>query len=222
MLEWAKKEVELACKKENPNRHDNEWDYGCACYESALKAFESLCNEGHSGFSIGVTKNILNRLIDGKPLTPIEDTEDTWRFSFEKKDGTKVYQCKRMSSLFKKIDKDGIVSYDETGRFVGVNIGSKTSYTSGFIRDIMNTIVDPITMPYMPKSKPYYVYTEDFLYDEKNGDFDTIAVHYYISPEGERKDLCIYLKETEKGFDQISFNEYAKRKEVYKKKKRGY
>lgn len=52
MLDWAKREVEIACKKENPNRKEGEFDYGCACYESAIKAFESLCEDGHSGFSI--------------------------------------------------------------------------------------------------------------------------------------------------------------------------
>ena len=32
----------------------------------------------HSGFSIGITMNILNRLVQCKPLTPIEDTPDVW------------------------------------------------------------------------------------------------------------------------------------------------
>ena len=58
------------------SRNDGEWDYGCACYESALKAFGSLCEDGHSGFSIGLTKAILNRLINNKPLLPIEDTDE--------------------------------------------------------------------------------------------------------------------------------------------------
>lgn len=40
MLDWAKREVEIACKKENPNRKESEFNYECACYESALKAFE--------------------------------------------------------------------------------------------------------------------------------------------------------------------------------------
>ena len=61
-----------------PSRKDGEWDYGCACYESALKAFGSLCEDGHSGFSIGLTKAILNRLINNKPLLPIEDTDEVW------------------------------------------------------------------------------------------------------------------------------------------------
>ena len=74
MKSWAEKEIEIACAREKANAEDSdEWNYGVACYQSALKAFNSLCEDGHSGMSIGFTKNILNRLIDGKPLTPIED-----------------------------------------------------------------------------------------------------------------------------------------------------
>ena len=45
----------LACEHERKvsGVEDDNWDYGCACYESALKAFESLCEDGHSGYSIG-------------------------------------------------------------------------------------------------------------------------------------------------------------------------
>lgn len=79
LLDWAKREVEIACKHENPYRKEGEFDYGCACYESALKAFESLLEDGHYGFSIKMTQAILNRMIDEQPLTPIEDTDDIWR-----------------------------------------------------------------------------------------------------------------------------------------------
>lgn len=100
MKEWAKREVEFACKRENPNRKEEEFDYGCACYESALKAFNCLMEDGHSGMSIGITKSILNRLIEGKCLTPIEDTEDIWNYIHDSKDGGKCYQCKRMGKKF--------------------------------------------------------------------------------------------------------------------------
>ena len=42
MTEWAKREVEIASKRERGDKPESEWDYGCACYDSALKAFESL------------------------------------------------------------------------------------------------------------------------------------------------------------------------------------
>ena len=63
-MNGLKNEIELAKKQEEKNAPDGEWDYGCACYDSAFKAFQSLCEDGHSGMSIGFTKNILNRLID--------------------------------------------------------------------------------------------------------------------------------------------------------------
>ena len=73
MQEWAKKEIEIACARERGDNPEDEWDYGVACYKGALEAFEVLCGQGHSGYSICFTKQILNRLIDGKPLTPIEE-----------------------------------------------------------------------------------------------------------------------------------------------------
>lgn len=41
MERWAENEVAIACRREKPDRKDGEWDYGCACYESALKALRS-------------------------------------------------------------------------------------------------------------------------------------------------------------------------------------
>ena len=74
MYTWAENEVRIACERENPDRKEGEFDYGCACYESALKAFKCLMEDGHSGMSINITRQILNRLLLHQPLTPIEDT----------------------------------------------------------------------------------------------------------------------------------------------------
>lgn len=152
---WAEKEVEIACKHEAPDRKPGEWDYGCACYESALKAFRSLCEDGHSGFSIGMTKYILNRLIEGKPLTSIEDTEDAWN-DISDRSGLRGeianYQCRRMSSLFKYVYDDGSVKYRDVNRFCGVNVDNPdVSYHSGLIDRVMEEKF-PITMPYFPAS----------------------------------------------------------------------
>ena len=47
MITWAEREVKLACEKERGKSNNPEdWDYGCACYESALKAYKSLCDDG--------------------------------------------------------------------------------------------------------------------------------------------------------------------------------
>ena len=130
MEQWAKMEIEIACTKERGNKDPNEWDYGVACYESALKAFESIMADGHSGTSIGFTKAILNRLIDGKPLTPIEDTPGIWSDVTCYNNDYESYHCIRMSSLFKDVYYDGTVKYHDTDRFYCVNKDDpKINYT---------------------------------------------------------------------------------------------
>ena len=56
---WAEREVRLACEHERRGNgtNDDEFDYGVACYKSALKAYKSLAEDGHSGFSIGLTNS---------------------------------------------------------------------------------------------------------------------------------------------------------------------
>ena len=225
ILEWAKREVEIACKRENPNRKKGEFDYGCACYVSALKAFESLTEDGHSGYSIGITKNILNRLIDGMPLTPIEDTDDIWNMSYENDNGERVYQCSRMSALFKTVHSDGSVSYSSNDLCYCIDINDpKNTYYSGITRRIIHKMF-PITMPYMP-GEPIKVFCEDFLTDKNNGDFDTVGVLYALKEEN-REPIRIEInrffrgpfkneKESEEfpGYVEISKEEYDSRKTI--------
>lgn len=212
MLDWAKKEVEIACKRENPGRKDGEWDYGCACYESALKAYESLCNDGHSGYSFGFTKNILIRLMDGNPLTPIEDTDDIWNTCGTDEDGTTTYQCSRKSALFKKVHKDGTVDFSDVDRFYCKDIETGSTYSSGLVTKVINAMF-PITMPYMPE-RPWKVNCMDLLVDKKNGDFDTLAI-FSIEKNNEVIQINRFFKYDD-GIDEdwveINSVEFEKRK----------
>lgn len=213
MLDWAKEEIRLACESENPNRKEGEFDYGCACYKSALKAFESLLTDEHSGYSIMVTKNILNRLIDGKCLTPITDIPEIWNEvpSFRKEDGRRCYQCKRMSSLFKEVYPDGTVKYNDVNRCYCVDIGNENySYTNGLTTKIIDEMY-PITMPYMPNNKAIKVVCETFLYDPKNGDFDTKAILYAIMPDEKKVNIRRYFAEIDGEFKEITQDEYHER-----------
>lgn len=223
MKSWAEREVEIACKYENPDRKEGEWDYGCACYESALKAFKSLMEDGHSGFSIAMTKHILNRLIDHKPLVPIEDTDDIWsERGWSSVETAKTYQCKRMSALFKDVYPDGTVKYTDVNRVTGVNLDNpNVGWYSRITRDIVDELF-PLTMPYMPADKPYEVYCEECLSDPKNGDYDTIAVYYILTPDGEKVEVNRYFKEggTVYGcWDEIDCEEYEERKEMDRKRR---
>lgn len=216
---WAEREIEIACKHErgDSGSKDGEWDYGCACYESALKAYKSLMEDGHTGFSIGMTKYILNRLIDHKPLTPIEDTEDIWNDISDISGGCINYQCRRMSSLFKYVYPDGTIKYRDVNRFYGVNLDNPNgSYHSGLIDRVMEELY-PIRMPYFPGSKSFKVVCEEFLTDRKNGDFDTVGMLYFIDPDGIRVELNRYFKEAEEDFVEIDKDEYEERRIMYQK-----
>ncbi len=219
MQTWAEKEIEIACKHErgDSERNGEEWDYGCACYESAFKAYRSLSEDGHSGFSIGMTKYILNRLIEGKPLTPIEDTADVWNDVADISGGCVNYQCKRMSSLFKYVYPDGTVKYRDVNRFYGVNLDNPNgTYHSGLIDRVMDELY-PIQMPYFPGSKSFKVVCEEFLTDQKNGDYDTVGMLYFIDLNGVRVELNRYFKEAEDDFIEIDKEEYEDRRLMYKK-----
>ena len=182
---WAKKEVIIACERENPNRKNGEFDYGCACYESALKAFKCLCEDGRSGFSIKMTQEILNRLIDGKPLTPIDELKDVWMLECSDEDKM-TYQSKRMSSLFAEVYKDGTTIYRDNNYCYCVDIRNSTNiYNFGLVSRIVHELF-PISMPYMP-DEPIKVYCEDYLTDKNNGDFDTVGVFYALKEEDGRQ-----------------------------------
>lgn len=211
MMTWAKNEVDIAKKRERGDKPEQEWDYGCACYDSALKAFESLCGDGHSGMSIQITKSILNRLIDGKVLSPIEDSEDMWERAFTRKNGNTVYGNKRMSSFFKDVSKDGKVSYSDINRCYCVSDEDPyATWHNGFVRGIYDEMF-PITMPYMPADKPDKIVCGECLSDPKNGDYDTIAIFYIQRANGERVEVNRYFKNSEDGFKEISLEEYKER-----------
>ena len=222
MKTWAEREIEIACKRERGGKKEDEWDYGCACYESAFNAFNSLMKDGHSGFSIGITKQILNRLIDGKPLAPIEDTEEVWFDITDdygvSEEGNKKYQCKRMSSLFKDVYADGSVEYSDVGRYYCIDINNPNlSYTSGIVCKVIDDMF-PITMPYMPDSKPIKVYCEEFLTDRKNGDYDTVGVLYAIMPDGERETINRYFGEVDGRMVTITNGKYEARRVLANKR----
>lgn len=220
MKEWAELEVEIAKKRERGNAPEDEFDYGCACYDSALKAFNSLCEDGHSGMSIGFTKAILNRLIDGKPLVPIEDTDDIWNLcNYGENHEYTQYQCKRMSALFKKVYPDGRIEYSSVDQCYCENINTGSTYTCGLEMAVIRELY-PITMPYMPGDR-IKVVTEECLTYQKNGDFDTKAIFYCIK-DGEKVEINRFFAESQdypdreessvgRGWVEISLKEYNER-----------
>lgn len=218
MFSWAQKEVELAIESEkNASEGADDWKYGVGCYESAMKAYEALLDDNHSGTSIQITKSILNRLVDGKCLTPIEDTDGVWN-EISERDGIHEYQCSRMSSLFKKVDKDGKVTYTDINRTTCFDISDPSvGYHNGLATRLVDSIF-PIEMPYLAPGKPFRVFTEEFLLDPENGDWDTVAYLYILLPDGRKIDLNRYFKDDGKQLVPIEKEEFETRKAAKKAK----
>lgn len=218
MLDWAKHEVELAIAREKEEDTEDEgFGYAKACYESALKAFSSLCKDGHSGMSISFTKGILNRLLLHKPLTPIEDNPDEWVESWKSDDGIAHYQNVRLSSLFKDVYPDGTVEYCDLNAFECMDEDSKIPYHGGGAYEVFKNYFD-ITFPYTPPVKKYCLTTREYLTDRKNGDFDTKLYNKIIYPDGTEHYICRYFKESENGWQEIEFEEFLKRIDMHIKR----
>ena len=175
--------------------------------------------DGHSGFSISLTKQILDRLIDRKPLTPIEDTDDVWNdiSEYDPKNPVKKYQCSRMPSLFKDVYPDGTVKYSDVDRVICYDVDSpRATYHNGFI----NTLIDemyPIKMPY--SGERMRVECETFLTNPKNGDYDTKGILLIHFSDGTMRTVNRYFKESEDSFVEITKLEYLDRKFIAMKLK---
>lgn len=213
MKEWAKREVELYCEKTKDK--DECFNYGGACAESALRAFNSLLEDGHSGMSIGITQQILNRLIDGNPLTPIEDIAEEWKECESCDKNSIMYQAVRCSSLFKTVNKEtGEVEYNNVNEIKCVDISNPGwVYHNGFVKKIGKQYINnSIKFPYMPLNKPYKIYTEDFATTGEVGVFDTLGIFYIKTPAGETIDVNKFYKESKEGWIEITEKEFKCRK----------
>lgn len=215
MMEWAENEVKIVFDKRNANEDDLCYLYTKSCYESALKAYKSLMNDDHSGMSWSITINILERLMHNLPLTAIEDTDDVWSpAGYTMGNGFTSYQCNRKSSFWKDVYDDGHIEYHDTDRIVCTDINDPgVCYTNGHIREVVeeHPEIGKITMPYFP-TKSITVYCEDFLCDEKNGDFDTMGIFYAAKPDGTRVDINRFFTESGDGWKEITKEEYEEMK----------
>ena len=194
LKDWAKKEVEVACKRENPNWDGKSFDYGCSCYMSALKAFESLCDDYHSGYSFSITRSILKKLLDRRPLTPITDEDFNGTTSISSKH--EEYQCPRMSSLFKTVYEDGSVEYSDVDRAYSFDAEfPDDTFTCGFDTNFLDELI-PITLPYDGTSTKYAIKVQRF--DTKDG-VEYRAILSITDPEGKVIPVDEYYRIDDKG-----------------------
>ncbi len=200
MTQWAEREIAAACKREKPNWDGKSFDYGCSCYQSALKAYKSLMDDGHSGYSFSITRNILKKLLDEIPLSPITD-EDFFSDKYESLESEEDLkkrrlksriQCPRRSSLFRYKDLKGNVKYTDIDRYYCINAENPSDTFSSSIANFIDKLY-PITMPYIPSSERFKVYVKYWLTDKSHGDFDVQEVIGYKDQEGKWHDYNEFI-----------------------------
>lgn len=220
-VEWAENEVRIAVEREakecRESGHPEDIGYAVSCYDSALKAYKSLMEDGHSGMSYSIVSDILNKLMKGKPLTPITEQDfdgvgliQTPKEALEEMGLKSEEQCKRMSSLFKQEFIDGKVTYSDVDRVIFKNTESGLTYCVGRARKIIDEKY-PITLPY--GGERYTVEGIDFLTDAENGDFDTMGFYRVKMPNGQYEEINKFYGEDESGkMVEISQEEFEQRK----------
>lgn len=119
-----------------------------------LHMMQEFANEGHSGFSASYAINILHKLMEFKPLSPLTGEDSEW---IEHDYGYGPhYQNIRRSSVFKDADGscydiDGKVFWEWAMPYEEGGEPYKTYYTCRDSRV-------PVTFPYTVPDKPIYEY----------------------------------------------------------------
>lgn len=206
-MEWAKREVELACEQDS--RHEMIVN----CYKSALKVYDILLNDLVNGkIDVQTTKNILTKLVDGTCLTPIEDRKEDWVL-LQKFEDISMFQNLRLPSLFKKVSLDEKIEkiYD-TNRVMIEDFVTGNIYSSKLAENIIHEIF-PIKFPYIPEENPFLVYAHKFnTATELVGDnYLTIGIFYCKKPDGTNIDIYRYFKLVNGDYVKIDAKEYSYR-----------
>lgn len=198
--DWAKNEVDLAISK-------SQNYYYISCLESALKMFNKICDvddeDGHSGASMSIVKDVLIRFLDHMPLTEITEEDFKDVIPCYPDFDNLTFQCPRYTALFKTEKSDGTVTYDDVNRSYCKDINTGITFHSSMFSKYVDKNF-PITLPYFPSTNKFVIYCEDFLYDKDFWDFDTTALYNVKKPDGTLIEVNKFYKEVKYPQDKDS------------------
>lgn len=129
-LDHAKRELDLIGMTAN-----NKDEMNREMRKNILDIIKTFSKQGHSGCSAGYAIGILSKLLKHQPLSPLKGDDKEWNDVSETsgcKGKEKWYQNKRLSSVFKIIDKNGKVkiTHDDAITFIdkdGISYQSRES-----------------------------------------------------------------------------------------------
>lgn len=216
---WAKREIDLCLIEydEKPELKPLIEKIYNEAYISYCHLIDQLQDENEPE----VVKSILKTLMYGYPLTSITDGSLSQKYwvpvegidkSANLKVNTEEYYCVRYPFLHKFVSNTDDVKYVDYNQFSCIDIHSGNTYTGGIACSVVHDMF-PITMPYNPESSKIKIYTENFLHNTKNGDFDTVGITCCKTALGQIIPVKRYFKETDDGYVEIDEKEYKERKE---------
>ena len=224
MKEWARREVDLAktwLNDEDPEAKETMSEE----YEAAYRIYCNFLDELEKLKDTRIIKTAFTQLLHEENLSPIVDSEDDWTLVEDPAPGNDnpgwtIYQCKRRSSLFKKVAYDrksgevDEITFRDMDRAVCIDINKPDCMYTGGMGPLLLDEMMPITLPYSPCGKTR-IFTEDFKYHEEyESDMDTVGVLYFRMPDGTMKAVKRYFKEAHesKQMVEISQSQYLSRK----------
>lgn len=196
---WAENEVKIVLD-ELKSEGDEDYEYIEAVLNAALKVYNVLVEQDHSGMSYNYTCDVLKSLLDRKPLTPIKGDDSEWGEKEVRYDGLVSQQNKRRTSLFKSTFPDGTITYRDIDRVISAGIGTNDyCWYSGLATRIVDEMF-PITFPYYPKgvflvdSVTINSLGEDILFN--CGDYNGVFIESFRTPDGKRYEVNkLFLEE---------------------------
>lgn len=220
MTKRVREEVEYAIECERKSAiEENDYsflDYAVECYRSALRTYETMAADGHSGMSWSLTRQILNRLMEGKPLKGLNsypDRPEEWgERSHWTVDDCAVLSNIRYPALSYRVNASGKAIYHDTDRWVfEAPDYPNIPWHNGFLANYLDEKF-PIQFPYNPIT--IHVRVEEILTDSAHGDFDAMRIIDFADPETGRK-VCVnaYFEEVDGKWQEIGKKKwYALRK----------
>lgn len=146
LVEYAETELNKIIENVKKEGDKEDIEMQKAINKDILDIVKLFSKQGHSGFTANYSIEVLNRLLQYKPLSLLTGEEDEW----EKIQNEKFLQNKRYSSVFKDIDTgktyniDGKIFSDDNGKIWYTTKDSKID----------------ITFPYEVPNEPEKVYVK--------------------------------------------------------------
>jgi len=111
LTDFAKKELQLA------GLFDKDSDYDGMIGEAVMDLIQKFADQGHSGFSAGLTTSIFNKLAEYKPLTELTDNPEEWMDVNDARspDHKPDWQSKRCPTCFSTDEGKTYYDLDELG-----------------------------------------------------------------------------------------------------------